>query len=57
MPNAFTTFARDLRELLAPTLVASQASGNTLPLAQEVGAELATGGGPSLRSLAQDAAT
>ena len=48
-------FARDLRELLASTLVASQASGNALPLAQDVGAELARGG-PSQRSLAEDAA-
>ena len=43
-------FARDLRELLAPTLVASR---TTLP---PEGAELA-GGGPSLRSLASDTAT
>jgi biopolymer transport protein ExbB len=43
-------FARDLRELLAPTLVASRTA---LP---PEGAELARGG-PSLRSLAQDAAT
>ena len=43
-------FARDLRELLAPTLVASR---TTLP---PEGAELARGG-PSLRSLASDTAT
>ena len=42
-------FARDLRELLAPTLVASR---TTLPLE---GAELARGG-PSLRSPIQDTA-
>ena len=43
-------FARDLRELLAPTLVASR---TTLP---PEGAELARGG-PSLRSLSTDTAT
>ena len=43
-------FARDLRELLTPTLVASR---TTLP---PEGAELARGG-PSLRSLACDTAT
>ena len=48
-------FARDLRELLSSTLVASQASGNALPLAQDGGAELVRGG-PLQRSLAEDAA-
>ena len=43
-------FARDLRELLTPTLAASHASGNALPLDFKQGAELARGG-PSLRSL------
>lgn len=46
-------FARDLRELLAPTLVASHASGNALPLDAKQGAELARGG-PSLRSVVQE---
>jgi len=36
-------FARDLRELLAPTLVASRACGDSLPLSQGQGAELARG--------------
>ncbi|MDP3310320.1 MAG: hypothetical protein Q8S56_05060, partial [Polaromonas sp.] len=36
-------------ELVAPTLVASRAFGDSLPLASEEGAELARGG-PSLRS-------
>ena len=49
-------FARDLRELLAPTLVASRAFGGALPPLQDQGAELARGG-PSLRSLAPDSAT
>ncbi|MDP3310161.1 MAG: hypothetical protein Q8S56_04255, partial [Polaromonas sp.] len=49
MPSGF------VQELLlqnhsAPTLVASRASGDALPLSQEGGAELARGG-PSLRSL------
>ena len=43
-------FARDLRELLAPTLVASRASSNTLPLTSDAGAGL-TWGGPALRPL------
>ena len=48
-------FARDLRELLASTLVASQASGNALPPAQDGGAELARSG-PLHRSLPEDVA-
>lgn len=43
-------FAYDLRNLLAPTLVASRAFGDALPLASEEGAELARGG-PSENSL------
>ena len=46
-------FARDLRELLAPTLVASRASGGTLPPGPEQGAELSRGG-PPRRSLIQE---
>ncbi len=43
-------FARDLRELLTPTLVASRAYGDSLPLSQGQGAELAWGG-PARRPL------